>query len=370
MDRTFYVNLAQTSLSDRILSHEDCEKILISPDVELLPLLDAAFQVRKTYAGTQVKVHVINNIQNGLCPEDCHYCAQARTSDAPIEKYPVKSDEEILAEAKAAYESGAYRYCMVSSGRGPSERRIEYLVQLIKKIKSLYPIHICVSAGLIGEGGVQKLKDAGLDRLNHNLNTSEIFYPKICTTHTYQERLNTLKAANSVGLEICSGIIVGMGETHRDVIDVALNLRELKSPSIPVNFLIPIEGNILNQHHGLTPEYCLRVLCLFRFLNPTAEIRVAAGREGHLRGMEVMSLYPANSLFMDGYLNTRGSSMAKTLRMIKDAGFTIDADKTIDELLKKAETDEIAHGFDGTKVLMKGLNELRPSLANKQPAFK
>jgi len=365
MDRSFYFNLVNTSLNRQIVSREDCHTILTSSEVELLPLLDAAFQIRKKYTGREVKVHVINNIQNGLCPENCHYCAQARTSDAPIEKYPVKSDEEILTEAKAAYESGAYRYCMVSSGRGPSEKRVEHLGKLIKKIKSLYPIHICVSAGLIGEDGVKRLKEAGLDRLNHNLNTSERFYPEICTTHTYQDRLNTLKSANAVGLEICSGIIVGMGETHNDVIDVALNLRELKSPSIPVNFLIPIEGNVLSRYYNLTPEYCLRVLCLFRFLNPTAEIRVAAGREGHLRSLEVMSLYPANSLFMDGYLNTKGSSMAKTLRMIKDAGFTINSDKSIDALLKMAETDEASYRVDGTEAFMKGLNELRPSLVNK-----
>ncbi len=362
MDRTFYIQLAHDSLQGKVLEKALCRKILTCPEIELLPLLDAAFEVRQKYHGRDVAVHVINNIQNGLCPEDCHYCAQARTADSSIEKYPVKGEAEILAEAKRAYESGAFRYCMVSSGRGPSEKRVEQLVSLIKTIKSQYPIQICISAGLLDENGVRKLKEAGLDRLNHNLNTSEQFYPQVCTTHTYQDRLNTLKAAQKAGLPICSGVIAGMGETHEDIVDVGLKLRELNSPSIPVNFLIPIEGTAFSQSYNLNPQYCLRILCLYRFLNPATELRVAAGREGHLRSLEVMALYPANSLFLDGYLNTKGSSTLKTLRMIKDAGFTIKSDKTVEELLRKLEVEQTPYAVDDQKNIMKELNDLRPVL--------
>ena len=247
MERRFYDELAQAGLQADILSDEVCLDILTSSAIELLPLLDAAYQVRKKYTGKEVQLHIINNAQNGYCPEDCFYCAQAKSSDADIEAYAMKSDAEMLAEAQCAYESGAYRYCMVFAGRGPSKKRVEHLAGLIGEIKSRYPIEVCLSAGLIDKEDAQALKAAGLDRLNHNLNTSERHYPKICTTHTYQDRLDTLNAAQTASIELCAGIIVGMGEKEKDVIEVAKTLRELEVQSIPVNFLIPIPGNALSE---------------------------------------------------------------------------------------------------------------------------
>lgn len=361
MDRKYYLNLVERSLAGALIDRNVCEEILNSPDIELLPLLDAAFTIRKKFWGREVTVHIINNIQNGYCPEDCHYCAQAKSSRADIEEYPLKSDEEILAEAKAAYDSGAFRYCMVSAGRGPSVSRTEKLAELIRKIKALNPQgEVCVSAGLLNDASARVLKDAGLDRLNHNLNTSESHYPNICTTHTYFDRLNTLTAARNAGIQLCAGVIAGMGEAPKDIIDVALQLRELKAESIPVNFLMPIEGNKLFQAENLTPEYCLRILCLYRFLNPSAELRASAGREGHLRSLEVMGLYPANSLFLQGYLNAKGSSNLKTLRMIKDAGFQIKSDVNLDDLIAKEGSVEELEGINDSQVVLKDLKELRP----------
>ena len=272
-----------------------------------------------------------------------------------------------MAEAKAAYEKGAFRYCMVFAGRGPSGKRLEKLTQLVSKIKEQYPQYeVCVSAGLINDEGAQKLKAAGLDQLNHNLNTSREHYPNICTTHTFDDRLNTLRAGRRAGIHLCSGVIAGMGETHQDIIDVALQLRELAVDSIPVNFLVPIAGNKLSDAQNLTPEYCLRILCLYRLLNPRSELRVAAGREGHLRSMEVMALYPANSLFLQGYLNTKGSSNLKTLQMIKDAGFTIKSDVNLDELLAREQGSGKRLAVDDAQVLLKGLKELRPQLSGRK----
>ncbi len=360
MDPNYYYKLAQESIEGKILPEEMAREILTSSEVELLPLLNAAFEVRKKFTGKEVKVHILNNIQNGHCSEDCHYCAQAKSATTDIEEYPLKSDDEILAEAKQAYESGAFRYCMVSAGRGPSQRRVEHLARLIREIKSLYPIRICVSAGLLDEEKAQILKEAGLDRLNHNLNTSRRHYPNICTTHTYDDRLNTLQAARQAGIELCSGVIVGMGEATEDILEVAYTLRKLESPSIPVNFLIPISGTNVKEISPLTPELCLRVLCVYRFLNPKAEIRVAAGREFHLRSMEVMALYPANSLFLDGYLNARGEDRLKTLQMIKDAGFTINSDYPLEGLLEKEEQKKFFSVSRGEKIILKNLQELRP----------
>lgn len=332
---TFYDDLTRLALAHQPISESDCHRILKDPELNLLLLLQAAYQVRYAQWENKVHIHVINNAQNGNCPEDCKYCAQAKSSDSDIQDYPLKSDEEILEEARQAYESGAFRYCMVFAGRGPRPKRVEKLASLIQEIKAKYPIEVCVSAGLLDEQGARQLKEAGLDRLNHNLNTSQSYYNRICSTHDYQDRMNTLKAGKSVGLSLCSGVIVGMGETDADIIQVAQELRQLEVPSIPVNFYMPIEGTPLGSASGLSPQYCLRVLCLFRFLNPKSELRVSAGREFHLRSLEVMSLYPANSLFLDGYLNAKGSQAKTTLQMIKDAGFTICSDFSVDDVLGK-----------------------------------
>lgn len=334
------------------LSFEDACAVLDVDQLDTFELLGIAYQARRQHFGKIVMIHVLNNVQNGLCSEDCRYCAQSTSSSVPIEAYPMKSDDEIFAEAGAAYAGGAGRYCMVFSGTGPSDERVGHLTRLIGEIKRRYNIEVCVSPGVINESQAHRLKEAGLDRLNHNLNTSEPFYRHICTSHTYADRWQTLQAAKAAGLPVCSGVIVGMGEGPEDVYGMAKNLRDFGAASIPVNFLIPIPGIALKAAVGLTPEYCLRVLCLFRFLNPQADIRMAAGREMHLRSLEPLGLLAASSLFLQGYLNAKGSSNGKTLQMIKDMGFMIKSDVPLDRLLEPS--DDVPE--DG----LKGVKELRP----------
>jgi biotin synthase len=336
-----YEEIAQASLADELPDRKTCKWILSDQGADLLPLLQAAYVPREKYFGRSVMVHLLNNIQNGLCPEDCGYCAQSKNSSANIRKYPIKPEEEILEEAERAARAGATRYCMVLSGRGPSTRTVRKLASTIKKVKQALPIEVCLSAGLLGDEQAAILAEAGLDRLNHNLNTSESHYPSICSTHTFQDRVNTLLAARRHGVEPCSGLIVGMGETSDDLIDVALKLRELEVPSIPVNFLIPIEGNPVQGSGELNPESCLRALVMLRLINPRAEIRISAGREGHLRGLGALALWPANSLFIEGYLTTKGDAAAETYEMIRDAGFEIEGNA----LFKDDKTNEKRTGF-------------------------
>jgi biotin synthase len=335
-----YARLAERALADAPPSEAEANWILDGDCVELLALLQAAHEPRRKHFGKRVMVHVLNNIQNGLCPEDCGYCSQNKDSSSGIRKYAMKSDEEIFAEAESAANAGASRYCMVLSGRGPTVERTRRLAELIRTVKSRHPIEVCLSVGLIEEEHARILADAGLDRLNHNLNTSESHYANICTTHSYEDRVRTLSAARKSGIGTCSGIIMGMGETSADLIEVAFELRELEVPSIPVNFLIPIEGNRVTHDGSLTPERCLRALCLMRLVNPRAEIRVAAGREGHLRSLEALSLYPANSLFVEGYLTTRGDKVSDTYRMIEEAGFEVEGNPSW-----QATRDEAAGSF-------------------------
>ncbi|MFA6378651.1 MAG: biotin synthase BioB [Candidatus Omnitrophota bacterium] len=366
MNHLFYKTLEQQSLSGKSISIKDCQILLQSKDINLLLLLNAAFNVRRKHWGREVTIHIINNVQNGHCSENCHYCAQSKLSKAPIESYPMKSDVEIFKEAKIAYQSGAFRYCMVFSGREQGLKRIERLTGIIRAIKKKFAMEVCVSPGFVNKDEALILKNAGLDRLNHNINTSEKYYSRICSTHTFDKRLETLRAAQEVGLDMCSGMIVGMGEKVDDVIDAALTLRSFKNvKSIPINFFLPITGAKLSKAPNLSPEYCLRVLCLFRFLNPKAEIRMAAGREYHLRDMQTLGLYPANSLFMDGYLNVKGTSRYKTLQMIKDAGFSIKSEQNLDELIQKEKECYNKNSEANPRLVIKKITDLHPSTSKE-----
>jgi len=200
------------------------------------------------------------------------------------------------------------------------------------------------------------LRQAGLDRLNHNLNTTQDNYPQICTTHTWEDRMQTLDYAKEAGLELCSGFIAGMGEGLLGVTRILKKLSSLGAESIPVNFLVALEGTPLRKPETLSPEYCLRILCLARFTNPKAEIRAAGGREVHLGAMQALCLYPANSIFMDGYLNVMGSKQIETLKMIRDAGFTIECedDRRVEKVFSELD------GNMNNKV--KDSRELHPTL--------
>lgn len=359
MKDNYYQVIGDAVARSEVLACEDAVRMLDINQLDTMELLALAYRFRCQYFGRTVTVHILNNVQNGMCPEDCRYCAQSASSSAPIEGYAMKSDEEIYAEAAAAHAAGAGRYCMVFSGTGPSDSRIAHLVRLIREIKHRHHMEVCVSPGVVNTDQARQLKEAGLDRLNHNINTSEKYYRYICTSHTYADRLGTLRAAHAAGLPVCSGVIIGMGEGPEDVYGMARALRDAGAASIPVNFLIPVAGIAIKAAVGLTPEYCLRVLCLFRLMNPSAEIRVAAGRELHLRSLEPLGLYAANSLFLQGYLNAKGAADNRTLRMISDMGFTLTSDIPLEALLSRGNED------DGCTVdQLKGLKELRPFQEN------
>ncbi len=319
-----YAAWAEAGLNNRAIDRADAADMLAGRGVELMALLECAGRVRRHYFDNTVSVHMLDNVRNGACPEDCGYCGQSRTSDAPVQAYKIKPVDAIVAEAEQAKAAGAYRYCMALSGRGPNDRDIDHMCQAIRRIKAM-GLRTCLSVGLLDESKAKRLREAGLDRFNHNLNTSERHYPAICTTHTYADRMKTIGEARAAGLGLCSGVIVGMGEAHEDLLDVAYALRAFEAESIPVNFLLPIDGNAVSEPtcdgRPLDPRFVLRVLCMMRLVNPSAEVRVAAGRETHLRSMQSMALWPANSLFVAGYLLTEGDDAAATLRMILDAGF-------------------------------------------------
>lgn len=321
--RPDYRAIAAEVLEGRELNADEALALLHTPDEDLLALLDAAFLVRREHFGVTVQLYFLMNAKSGLCPEDCNYCSQSKISEAPVPKYNILQRDKLLAAAELAAKRQAKTYCLVISARGPNEREMKAVEEIVPEIKAKYGLDICACLGLLTEQQAQRLKACGVDRVNHNLNTSESYYPQICSTHTHADRVRTLRHVRDAGLEVCSGGIVGMGESKADVVSMAMQLRELRAESIPVNFLNAIDGTPLQKTSDLTPQDCLRTLAMFRMVNPKSELRISGGRELHLRTLQPLGLYPANSVFVGDYLTTSGQPPEEDYKMIRDLGFEV-----------------------------------------------
>jgi biotin synthase len=323
-DLSLWEVLADKALNNECLTREEALEVLSSSDEELLNLLQAAYRVRKHHYGNKVKLNMIINAKSGLCPEDCGYCSQSIISTAPIEKYSLLDKGTLLAGAREAMARKAGTYCIVASGRGATDREIDQVIEAVKEIKQEMPLKICCCLGIVSEEKAKRLREVGVERYNHNLNTSAQHHENITTTHTYDDRVATVENVKQAGISPCSGCIVGMGETDDDIYDMAVSLRTLDADSIPVNFLHAIPGTPLEGMDQLNPRYCLKVLALFRFINPSKEIRISGGREVNLRSLQALGLYAANSIFVGDYLTTSGQDMSSDHQMIEDMGFEIE----------------------------------------------
>jgi biotin synthase len=307
-------------------TREELLGVLDTADADVLDVVAAASRVRRRFFERRVKLNFLVNMKSGLCPEDCFYCSQRLGSTAEIMKYSWISSDEAVSNAHRAIAAGAKRVCLVASGRGPADRDIDRVSDTVGAIKDAAPqVEVCVCLGLLKPGQAERLREAGADAYNHNLNTSAENYADICTTHTFDDRVATVNDAKHAGLSPCSGAIFGMGESDEDVVGVALALRELDPDSVPVNFLIPFEGTPLGGRWDLTPQRCLRILAMFRFLFPDVEVRLAGGREIHLRSLQPLALHVVNSIFLGDYLTSEGQPGAEDLKMIADAGFVVES---------------------------------------------
>lgn len=321
---TIHDDLVERILDGADASAQEALSVLRTPDEEVVGLVAAVARLRRAHFGMNVKVNYLVNLKSGLCPEDCGYCSQALGSTSEILRYTWLKEDEALVQARAGLEGGATRVCMVASGRGPTDRDVERVAGMVGALKQEHPqVEVCACLGLLREGQAERLREAGVDAYNHNINTAESHHDSIVSTHTYQDRVRTVARAQGAGLSACSGLIAGLGESDEQLVEALLALRELGSESIPVNFLIPFDGTPRQQTWELTPLRCLKILATARVLAPSAEIRIAAGREIHLRSLQAMALHVANSIFLGDYLTAQGQAAQDDLALLEDNGFVV-----------------------------------------------
>ncbi|WP_349671995.1 biotin synthase BioB [Lacrimispora sp.] len=305
------------------LTKEDARSILLMPDEELPKLLEEAYALRKKHKGNMVSIHLLTNARSGNCSQNCAYCAQSGQAKTDIDTYELITSEKLLQDGYLVREKKLARHCIGLSGIRFSDQEIVAFANEIKNLKKESDTPVCCSIGFLTKEQAMILKEAGVDRINHNLNTGRNYYPNICTTHTYEQRIANIQMLKEMGFELCCGGIVGLGEKPEDVVDMLFEIRDLSPKAVPINFLIPIKGTALEHQSTaiLTSEYCLKVLCLSRLLNPESDIRCAAGRELYLKGKEKWMFYAVDSVFASGYLTAGGESIDSTIKIIEEAGF-------------------------------------------------
>lgn len=297
------------------------EEALLLADAPLDELCAAADEIRISYCKETFDICAIINAKSGRCSENCKYCAQAAVYSTGTEEYPLIDLDTAVDAAKKSFDGGVKRFSLVASGKRLSDGEVDKACEIIRAIKEECDISVCISFGLLDEKQFARLKNAGAERVHNNLETSRRFFPDVCTTHTYDDKINAIKVAQRAGLSVCSGGIMGLGETMEDRIDMALDIRSLGIKSMPVNMLNPIKGTPYENNKKLTEEEIRRVCALFRFINPTASIRLAGGRILLEDRGERCFQSGANAAISGDMLTTGGAAVKADMDMIEKLGF-------------------------------------------------
>ncbi len=295
-------------------------------DRPLAELLEIANKITAENFNNEVEACSIISAKTGACSENCKYCAQSKHNHAEIDCHPLLDVETVKQAALSAKENGATRFCIVTSGRKPTDNDFNKILEMIKEVASIEGIHCCASLGLLSEDQIKQIKNAGVERYNHNINTSKDYHEKICTTHNFEDRVNTVKMVQKAGIESCCGVIIGMGEGRADRIDMALSLRELNPKTVPINFLDPIKGTPLeNYKDKIDEEEILKTICIFRIILPKAMLRYAGGRCSRLskfnqkRGL----IAGINSILVGNYLTTLGSNATEDKKTLEELNMSL-----------------------------------------------
>ncbi len=310
------------ALSQKILSLTDAEFLASISGQDLFELFSAANRIRNHFQGNRIDLCSIVNAKSGKCPEDCSYCAQSTKSKTQITAYPLLDKKQVIAKATQSKKGGAKRFCIVTSGRRVSGKELLTIADMVSGVKELGLLP-CATLGLLSKDDLRLLKKAGLNRYHNNLETSERFFPSICTTHTYDEKKETIRSAREAGLSVCSGGIFGLGETWQDRIAMAFALRDLEPDSVPINFLAPIRGTALSRQKPLEPLEALKIISLYRFIIPDKQIRVCGGRLQTLGELNpFIFLAGAGGLLIGNYLTTLGRGYEEDHELISNLGFS------------------------------------------------
>jgi len=303
---------------------EDFIKLYDEPAEELIEIANA---ITKENFDNKVEACSIISAKTGECGENCKYCSQSKHNHAKIDCHPLLDVETVKKAALSAKENGATRFCIVTSGRKPSEADFVKILEMIKAVASIDGIHCCASLGLLSKEQIQKIKEAGVERFNHNINTSKNYHSNICTTHTFDDRVRTVKMIQEAGMEACCGVIIGMGESREDRVDMALSLKEINPKTVPINFLNPIKGTALEGYEDkIDEDEIIKTICIFRIILPHALLRYAGGRTTRLskENQKIGLLAGINSVLVGNYLTTLGSTPEEDKKMFKELELTLE----------------------------------------------
>lgn len=300
------------------------EEILLLAQADVVHLAKKANEIREFFCGNSVDICCIINAKSGRCSENCKFCAQSSFYQTRIQEYALLSEDTLTQQAKKAEQAGIGRYSLVCSGRKPSQQDLHALARALQKIKETSSVSRCASLGLLTKEDYLLLKEYGLTRVHNNLESSEQYFPKICTTHTFADKIKSIRDAQACGLEVCSGGIWGLGETLQDRIDMAFSLQELGILSVPINILFPIEGTPFAQNTALSYEEIIRSLALYRFILPKAYLRLAGGRKLLPDNGRRCFESGANALITGDMLTTQGIGVEEDKAMFKALGFCVE----------------------------------------------
>jgi biotin synthase len=298
------------------MSRQEIYNLLKLPLPELISRAD---KVRQEFIGSKLELCSILNAKSGFCNQDCKFCAQSACHQTGAPVYPFKTKKEILEAAKRAKDIGAERFDIVTSGDTLSKDELNKACDAIAEVISKIGIKMCASLGSLDEEAFILLKEAGLSRYHHNIETSPGYFPRIVTTHTFQDRIKTIKAAKRAGLEVCSGGIIGMGETLEDRVEMAICLKELDVDSVPINVLVPIKGTPLERRDTLSCHEAIRTIAVFRIILKDKIIKIAAGRESVLKDFQAMAFMAgANGMLIGGYLTIKGREVSEDRELVEE----------------------------------------------------
>jgi biotin synthase len=308
------------------LSFEEALSLCELPDFEVPDLVAAAHRVRLARCGPGVELESIVSAKTGGCPEDCAFCSQSRRWDSPVRPEPFIDVKRLVEAARRSQETGASEFCIVLAVRGPDERIMDAVLAAVQALQTETDLRVACSVGILTREQAEAFARAGVHRYNHNLEAARSFFPRICTTHTWEERRDTCLLVKEVGMELCSGGIIGLGETVRQRVELAFELAELGPREVPINFLNPRPGTPLGDRELLSPLEAVRTIALFRLVLPEAVLRYAGGREVTLRELQPLGMLAGiNALILGNYLTTLGRAPEQDLRMLSDLGMPVKA---------------------------------------------